>query len=130
MSDNNEPQAEQLIAFTAWLENLRSEVSETVSGVLLRGARVVQVGLNGTARPTSSAGALVGFSLLNTTGAAITVRLRDGRDADAPVVQLVTLAAAEAKSEWCGPAGLNLVTGLFVDAPAGLEGAVYLRGTD
>jgi hypothetical protein len=121
-----------LIDFTAWLENLRTDVSETVGGVVLRGSRAVQVGGDsGTHRPTSAAGALVGFALRNTTAAPVTAYLRDGRDANAPIVMPLRFEAEGIDRDNFGPAGINLTEGLYVDAPAGaLEGAVYLRGVD
>lgn len=121
-----------LIDFTAWLENLRTDVSETVGGVVLRGARAVQVGGDtGTSRPTTAAGALVGFALRNTTAAALTAYLRDGRDANAPIVMPLRFEADGIERESFAPGGINLTEGLYVDAPAGaLEGAVYLRGVD
>lgn len=130
MSQTPEPAAG--IDFTAWLENLRRDVSETVNGITLRGARAVQVGTGGTQRPTTAAGALVGFALCNTS--AVTpaeVELRDGRDAGGNLLMTVTLAEGESTRDWFGPGGINLTEGLHVAVTSGaVEGTVFLRGVE
>lgn len=127
------PDTEALIAFTAWLENLRADVSQTVNGIYLRGARVVPVGTaqNAMTRPTSAAGALMGFGLREVTGTdPAPLLLRDGGP-DGDVVVPITLASGEDAHAWFGPGGINLTEGLYVDVLAGeVDGAVYLRGGD
>ncbi len=117
-----------------WLAQLRTDLAESVGGVLLRGARVVQIGTaaGATARPTTAAGALVGFSLRETTGTTdATVILRDGADSAAPLVAVVQLAPGESVRDWFGPGGLGVSEGIYVHVSAGtIEGAVYLRGAD
>lgn len=129
----SEPTPENMVPETRmvqWLSQLRAEMAETVNGVLLRGARPVQVGTGGTTRPTTSAGSLVGFALRNTsTVVAATVVLRDGVAGD--IVIPLELAPGESVRDWFGPGGLNLSQGLAVDVAAGaVDGTVFLRGAE
>lgn len=130
-------ETDNLEQFTAWLAQLRVDLAESVGGVMLRGARVVQIGTpdgNGfaTARPLLGAGSLVGYAIRNASATdPASVVLRDGRDGDGDLVVPLELAAGESARDWFGPGGLNLSAGLFVDVVAGVvDGAVYLRGSD
>ncbi len=127
------PETAAAVEFTAWLENLRADVSETVNGIYLRGARAVPVGdaENAMTRPTSAAGALMGFGIRETTGTdPAPVLLRDGGP-DGDIVVPITLGPGEDTHVWYGPGGINLTQGLYVDVIAGaVDGAVYLRGVD
>lgn len=120
--------------FMAWLSQLQADVAESVGGTLLRGARPVQVGdtAGATRRPSTSGGSVVGYSLHNSGANPVVVYLRDGSDSTGDIVAVVQLPAGVADSGWYGPGGLNVAQGVYVDYPAGagLEGAVYLRGTD
>lgn len=122
-----------MINFTEWLEKLRANVAQTVDGVVLRGARTVQVGssTNGTPKATTSPSSLVGFALRNTSAVvSAEVLLRDG-DADGDIVIPLTLAPSESVRDWFGPGGINLTHGLYVDVSAGaIDGAVFLRGVE
>ncbi len=137
MSEKKKPEEQresEELELVRWLAQLRTDLAESVGGVLLRGARVVQVGTaaGATARPTTSAGALVGFSLRNTSDATTaTVALRDGPDNAGVLVATVQLAPSESVRDWFGPGGLSLSEGLYVDVTTGaVEGAVYLRGNE
>lgn len=122
------------IAAVRWLTQLQTDLAETVGGVLLRGARVVQIGasVGGTARPTTAANALVGYGIRNLSDVdPATVLLRDGGDNAGDLVMPLVLAPAESARDWFGPGGLGLSQGLFVDVVSGaVDGAVYLRGVD
>lgn len=118
-----------------WLENLRIDVAETVSGVLLRGARPVPVGITegGTKYVTNSPGAMVGFALTNEandTTTTVRVLFHDGKGADADVILKVSLAPGESCRDWFGPGGINLVSGLYVDYDGPISGSVFLRGAE
>ncbi|MDR6212172.1 hypothetical protein QE364_003903 [Nocardioides zeae] len=119
--------------FTRWITELQVDVAETVGGVLLRGARVVPVGISqgATSRPTTAAGSLVGFALRNRSEEAdvsVTVYLHDGWDDTGDVVLAVSLAPGESVRDWFGPGGLNIAYGLFVHADGPVDGSVFLRG--
>lgn len=122
--------------FTRWLENLQVDLAESVGGVVLRGARPVAVGVtNGaTRKPTTSPGALVGFSLRNRSeadDAIATVLYHDGGDDQADVILEVTLQPGESARDWFGPGGINLAHGLFMSIDGGeVSGSVYLRGVE
>lgn len=121
------------IEYTRWLSQLRADMAESLGGTLLRGARAVPIGsaAGATKRPRTTAGALIGWSVRETAGAAATVVLRDGCDANGDVVAEISLAANGAQTIWLGPAGVNVSQGLYVDLVAGaVEGAAYLRGND
>lgn len=117
------------LAFVRWIEQLETDLASSVGGVLLRGARVAQI--ENARRPTTAPGALVGYTVRETAGAAAVVNLRDGGDVAGDLVVTVALAAGASETVWFGPGGLNLAQGLYVDVAAGdVAGAVYLRGVD
>ena len=127
------------IDYVRWLQQMQTDLAETLGGVMLRGARPVQVASadGGTLRPTSSPGRLVGWSLRETSGAApAVVRLHDGRDANAPLVGVVSLPQGSDRSAWFAPGGLSLQEGLFVELVVGgglsqaVEGAVFLGAAE
>lgn len=128
MTDQTPESAEAQIAFTRWLMQLRTDVAETVNGVLLHGARPVPVGAGGTQRPTTSAGSLIGYGLRN---------LSDSVSADvlfidpetAAVILPLALSPGESVRDWFGPGGIHLgSSGLVIEVTGDVDGAVYLRG--
>jgi hypothetical protein len=127
------------IDYVRWLQQMQTDLAETLGGVMLRGARPVQVltTTGGTARPLSSPGRLVGWSMRETSGAASAViRLYDGRDNTAPLVASFSLSQGSDKQAWFAPGGISLQEGLFVEAVAGgglsqaVEGAVFLGAAE
>lgn len=111
-----------------WTET-QVRMHQSLNAVMLRGANAVQVGTGGTAKPTTSPGSLIGWSLRETGGAAASLRLRDGEGG--AIVATIALAAAASSNVWQGPGGVALAYGLFVEVVAGaVEGAVYLRGPE
>jgi hypothetical protein len=124
------------VEFTRLIAELRTQMAETVSGVVLRGARPVAVGITrgATKRPTTSAGALIGFALRNVsdiTDANVTVYFHDGPDAGADVILAVSLAPGESARDWFAPGGIHLGDqGLYVEADGDIDGSVFLRGLD
>lgn len=112
-----------------WISQLQTELSQSVGGVLLRGARVAQI--ETARRPMTSGGALIGYSIRENGGVAALVHLRDGPDAAGDLVCTLALAAGESAQAWFGPGGLNIGQGLFVHVETGsVAGAVYLRGAE
>lgn len=132
MTDDLEPQ----IDYTKWLAELRTDLSESVAGVVLRGARPVPVGITqgGTKRPTTVSGALVGFALRNRSSSTTTnvvVYFYDGAGPDSDVILTVTLAPGESARDWFGPGGIHLgARGLYVEADGPIDGSVFLRGAE
>lgn len=125
------------IDYVRWLQQMQTDLTETLGGVMLRGARPVQVGTaaGGTMRPTSAPGRLVGWSLRETGGtAAAVVRMYDGRDATAPLVAVVTLSQGTSGTDWLSPGGVSLTEGLYLELVGGLsqlvEGVVYLGAAE
>lgn len=121
------------IDYVRWLQQMQTDLVESVNGVMLRGARPVQVGgsAGGTMRPTSSGGRLVGWSLRETSGEApAVVRLYDGRSADAPLVAVVAVGQGLAETQWMAPGGISLTEGLFVELVGAIEGAVFLGAAE
>jgi len=122
------------VVFTEWLENLRVDLSQTVSGIALKGARPVPVGATpgATANVTRSPGALVGYAIRNLStadNATVRVLFRDG-DEDGDVILPLVLAPGESARDWFGPGGISLFEGLFMDIDGDVEGSVYLRGVE
>lgn len=125
------------IDYVRWLQQMQTDLTETLGGVMLRGARAVPIGTatGGTQRPTSSPGRLVGWSLRETVGTqAAVVRFYDGRDASAPLVATASLPQGSDRMAWLSPGGISLQEGLFVEFVGGLsqtvEGAVYLGAAE
>jgi len=108
--------------------------AQSINAVNLRGASVVPIGSanTGTKRPMVSPGAVLGWSMRETTGAGTAVvALRDGADSAANLVTSIQLPANGSVRDWFGPSGLAVAYGLYVDVMSGsIEGAVYLRGPE
>lgn len=126
--------------FSRFMTEFRTAVSETLNGVHISAgrARPVPVGINGlgaTKRPTTSAGAIMGFSFTNydtSTTANITIYLYDGPDNNAPKLFEVTLAPGESTRDWF-EGGIHIGDqGLYVTATGGnagtFSGMVFLSG--
>lgn len=115
-----------------WIGELRRAV-KTLQSVREQGAHRVsftvaaglthQTGQN----PTHVANTLLGWSVRETTGAAIaTVIFRDGHNSDGEEIAAVTLAAGESDRD-AFPFGISLIDGLYLDVVSGaVAGAVYL----
>lgn len=134
MSKNPTP-AEQaildtLLAITQRWEESELRLARTLGGVQLRGAQFVPVGLSsgGTLRPAVSNGALVGYSLRETSGvAAAKIEIRN-HDASGDLIALVNIAAGGVSNQWFGDGGIAYTDGLSVVVINGAaDGAVYLR---
>lgn len=122
-------------ATQAWAQKFEEQMvrqNQSLGGVLLRGAQAVQVGgaAGATARPSTSAGSVVGYSLRETAGAVAVVRIFDGPDANGQLVAAVNLAANGSAGHWWGPGGVGFTGGLFVSITGAVEGAVFLRGPE
>jgi hypothetical protein len=128
------------IDYVRWLQQMQTDLTETLGGVLLRGARPVQVGTadGATTRAATSPGRLVGWSLrvpAFSTNPGV-VRLRDGQDATAPIVAVVNLPAGQGNTSWLAPGGISFQYGLYVEIVTGggvetaIEGAVYLGAAE
>lgn len=78
---------------------------------------------------SSLAGVLMGWSLRESAGtpAVATAYIRDGTSATAPIVAVIEFAANVSGTEWFGPQGIRINTGVYLDMVAGeLEGAIFL----
>ncbi|KAB2809303.1 hypothetical protein F9L07_19885 [Pimelobacter simplex] len=131
--DPIDPAAHGQVEFTRWLAQLRTDMAESVSGTLLRGARAVPVDGNRN-RPTYSPGALIGLSFrsLERVGEAF-VYVRDHENNLIAQGQITDPGTMEPMAfvQWFGPGGINIPDGgLFVSADADFEGVVYIRGAD
>jgi hypothetical protein len=127
------------IDYVRWLQQMQTDMAETLGGVLLRGARPVQIGsANGaTTRAATSPGRLVGWSLRVSTLAADpgVVQLRDGIDVNGDIIAVVTIPPGRDAQQWLAPGGVSFQNGLFVEilSGAGLSvpsGAVFLGGAE
>lgn len=120
------------VDYVRWLQQMQTDLAESLNGVLLRGARPVQIGTaaGATNRPTSSGGRLVGWSIRETTGTTPAVlRFYDGRGSDAPLVAVANLAGGGSATHWLG-SGISLTEGLYVDITGAIEGAAYLGAAE
>jgi len=122
--------ADALAAAMLRWEESQVQMAQTLGGVLLRGARAVPVGINGTTRPSLADGALMGFALRETSGAApATIELR-AHDASGDLIAPITLAAGASTHDWFAGGGISFADGLFVVVTGAVDGAVFLRGRD
>lgn len=106
--------------------------AQSLNGVLLRGARAVPIGLSagGTVQPSVSNGALVGYALRETSGAATaTVELRQ-HNAAGDLLIPIKLAAGATTIMWLAPGGVSYSDGLFVVVTGAVDGSVFLRAGD
>lgn len=112
-------------------EEREVRLEQSLNGIQVRGARAVQVGLGGTARPSTTNGAMVGYALRETTGTtAAVVEIREGA-VDGPLLFPLTLAPGESVRDWLAPGGVSYGGGLWVNVVSGtVDGAVFLRGGD
>lgn len=110
---------------------LRVGLGEFHNGLRLQGARHVAVGAGGRALASAGSGRLVGWSL-RAAGGAVTVTLRDGRDASGDVLAVLELADGATDTQWLGPGGVSFVEGLYVetDGDGALTGAAWLGAVD
>ena len=126
---------EAKIDYLKWGLEIQRTVAESVSGVLLRGARPVPVGITqgATKSVSGSAGAMVGFALTNESedeAATVRVLFHDGLDANADIIMKISLAPGESTRDWFHP-GINLERGLFLDYEGGdISGSVFMRGSE
>lgn len=115
-----------------WLEQLRTDLAESVGGVVLRGARAVPIGTGLSTRPTSSAGRLAGWNLRETTGAAgAVVRLWNGRELGAAVLlATIGLPSGATDTHHFPGGGINVDDqGVIVELVSGsVEGVIFLGG--
>lgn len=124
------------IDYVRWGAELQAALSQSLAGVYLRGARAVQVGTaaGATARVTTAAGRLVGWSLKNDHASDdATVNLYDGTDNTGALVATVALDAGASETKHLG-AGVGVVYGLYVEitgtGAGSVRGAVYLGATE
>ncbi|WP_367575277.1 hypothetical protein [Streptomyces griseoaurantiacus] len=127
------------IDYVRWLQQMQTDLAETLGGIMLRGARPVQIGTadGATVRASTSPGRLVGWSLRVPAFSADpgVVRLRDGQDANGAVLAVVNVAAGKSETVWLAPGGISFQYGLYVEIFSGtglasVEGAVYLGAAE
>jgi hypothetical protein len=128
--DQNEPVRE--IDLIRWTAQMRADVAETLGGIMLRGARPVEI----TAVPTllsGSPGRLVGWSIHETSGSSgFNIRFRNGTDAAQPLIACSTGTAGATDTKWLNPGGVSFTEGLYLEFVAGtsVEGTVYIGAAD
>lgn len=110
------------------LAQLRADLAQSARGTRLTGAMVRP--LSEGPRLSANAGALVGWGLWETTGAADAfVVLRNGVDASADPIVGIHLTAGDSRTEYYGAGGLTFTDGLFLHLVRGaVDGAVYTAG--
>jgi hypothetical protein len=127
------------IDYVRWLQQMQTDMAETLGGVLLRGARPVQIGSasGATTRAATSPGRLVGWSFRVSTLATDpgVVQLRDGFDVTGDVIAVVVIPPGRDAQQWLAPGGVSFQQGLFVEVLSGAglsvpQGAVYLGGAE
>lgn len=127
------------IDFVRWLQQMQTDLADTLGGVMLRGARPVQIGTaaGGTARVSTSPGRLVGWSVRIPALGALpgVLKLHDGQDASGDVIAVINLPAGGSNTTWLAPGGVSFQYGLFAEIVTGgvepaIEGAVYLGAAE
>lgn len=122
-----------------WLMQMQANLAETLHGVMLRGARPVQIGQasGATSLVSTSAGRFVGWSVRESTGANPAVlRLWDGRNNEGHLLACINLSNGGSNTTWLSPGGVSFQYGLYVEIISGtglsddVEGAVYLGAAE
>lgn len=92
-------------------------------------ASSISVPSTGSQVPYGGNGLVMGWSLLETTGAAAAVvELYDGQDAGGQLVAAISLSPGQSTRDWLGPSGIETDIGLFVRVVSGtVRGAVWVR---
>lgn len=131
--------ATQEIDYVRWLQQMQTDLAETLGGVLLRGARPVQIGTaeGATIRASASPGRLVGWSIRTPVFSADpgAIKLRDGDTVDDPVIAVINIPEGQSVTQWMAPGGISFQHGLYVEILAGaglsaVEGALFLGGAE
>lgn len=123
------------VDFMRFLNTMRTSLAQSLSGVMLRGSRAVQIGTaeGATAQATNSPGRLVGWSIREaaTVPGPALVRLLDGDPANGgKLVACIALTANQSVTKSFNP-GPAVVQGLYVQIVSGVvEGSVWLGATD
>jgi hypothetical protein len=92
-------------------------------------AQAISVPVTGSQRVEGGDAIIMGWGLLETTGAAAAVvEIYDGFDATAQLVVAVALTAGQSTRDWLGPNGILVTEGIFVNVISGtVRGTVWAR---
>jgi hypothetical protein len=130
----DQPDNAEQIDYLRWLSQMQSDMAASLGGVMLQGALPIPIGSapGGSARPLSSPGRVLGWSIHETSGTvAAVVRIWDGREAGSKPLGYVALAAGGVSNHWIGGGGISVTDALFVETLSGtVEGVLYLGGVD
>lgn len=123
--------------FEHFLEQLRAELTTSTGTIPDTGARTITLNGQPAMQVAASPGALMGWSLRESTGAATAlVEVRVGNsdnaaDASGALIVTIKLAAGESTRDWFGDSGIGFGAGLIVHLVSGaVVGAVYLRAVE
>lgn len=115
----------------AQVDQINGALTQSIKGVRTQGANRVSFALaagqsDGNARPTHAGGVLLGWSIRETTGAAVAqVIFRDGGSTGEEIAS-ANLNAGESTRD-VFPFGISLIDDLYLDVTSGaIAGAVYL----
>ena len=136
MSEQPSQELQAEFDFVKWGAELTANLSKSLGGVWLRGARAVPIGTaaNATTRPTNNPGRIVGWSLHNVDATnAATIMLYDGADNAGDLIASVSLLPEQSTA--FEHSGIAVTRGLFVEivpaaGTAAVRGAIYLGATD
>lgn len=95
-------------------------------------AHALTVPATGSQKVLGGPGLLMGWSFLESTGAAgATVEVWDGGDTTGQLVTAISLVAGESTRDWLAGDGILLQVGLFVNVISGsVRGALWVRLRD
>ena len=78
-------------------------------------------------------GIIAGFSIAETSGVAsqpVTIIIRDGLDANAPVILAPQIAYKGSETEWFLPVGISFEQGLYVQITGVATGAILVKNKE
>jgi hypothetical protein len=131
--EQDDSQVEQ-VDYVRWLAQLQTDLAASLGGVTLRGALPIPIGSapGSSARPLSSPGRIVGWSLHETGGTTPAIfRIWDGREAGTKPLAYLSVAAGVANTVWLGAGGISVTDALFIETVSGTaEGVLYLGAVD
>jgi hypothetical protein len=131
-----QPDPASEIEVVRWMEQMRTDLAESLGGIMLRAVRPVPL----TVLPTilsASPGRLVGWSLRETGGTnGFACRFYNGDNSAADVVAIEGGPASAVRTQLFPAGGISFTEGLYLSLVTGgslsssVEGVVYLGASD
>lgn len=133
--DQDDSQVQE-IDYVRWLMQMQADLAASLGGVMLQGALPVPIGMapGGSARPLSSAGRIVGWSIHETSGTApaLVILWNSRTVGEGQPLAYIHIAEGLVETTWLGQAGISVTDAVSVQVALGgtIEGCLYLGAVD